>query len=68
MLQDWRCGRAQQHVAAGENTPSFSTLCSLHLDPSQTFMYSFDVVSLFTNIPVLETLQICPDALCLTWI
>ena len=34
-----------------------------HHDQTQTFMCSFDVVSLFTNIPLAETLQICLDAL-----
>ena len=31
--------------------------------PSGTFMCSFDVVSLFTNIPLAETIQICLDTL-----
>ena len=34
-----------------------------HHDPSQIFMCSFDVVSLFTNIPLAETLQVCLDTL-----
>ena len=32
-------------------------------DPSQFIMASFDVVSLFTNIPLNETINICLDCL-----
>ena len=32
-------------------------------DVSQTFMCSFDIKSLFTNIPLNQTIQVCLDAL-----
>ena len=32
-------------------------------DPAKTYMCSFDAVSLFTNIPLVETIQICLDTL-----
>ena len=33
------------------------------MDPSFVFFCSFDISSLFTNIPLAETTQICADAL-----
>ena len=33
------------------------------IDVSQLFMVSFDVQSLFTNVPLSETIQICLDRL-----
>ena len=35
-----------------------------NLDPSSVFLCSFDISSLFTNVSLLETIQICADALC----
>ena len=34
-----------------------------NLDPSSIFLCSFDISSLFTNVPLAETIQICADAL-----
>ena len=34
-----------------------------NLDPSSVFLCSFDISSLFTNVPLAETIQICADAL-----
>ena len=34
-----------------------------NLDPSSVFLCSFDILSLFTNVPLAETIQICADAL-----
>ena len=34
-----------------------------NLDPSSVFLWSFDISSLFTNVPLAETIQICADAL-----
>ena len=34
-----------------------------NLDPLSVFLYSFDITSLFTNVPLAETIQICADAL-----
>jgi len=31
------------------------------LNPSSVFHCSFDIVSLFTNVPLVETIQICAD-------
>jgi len=31
--------------------------------PSSVFLCSFDICSLFTNVPLAETIQICADAL-----
>ena len=36
---------------------------TLNLDPSSVFLCSFDILSLFINVPLLETIQICADAL-----
>ena len=36
---------------------------NLELNPTKTFMCSFDVSSLFTNVPLDETIKICADAL-----
>jgi len=33
------------------------------LKPSSIFLCSFDIASLFTNVPLAETIQICADAL-----
>jgi len=33
------------------------------LNPSSIFLCSFDIASLFTNVPLAETIQICADAL-----
>ena len=35
-----------------------------NLDPSSVFLCSFDISSLFTNVPLAESIQICADALC----
>jgi len=35
----------------------------LDLDPKTTFLCSFNISSLFTNVPLDETIQICPDTL-----
>ena len=37
---------------------------SSNLQPASTFMCSFDISSLFTNVPLAETIQICADSLC----
>ena len=34
-----------------------------NLDPSSVFLCSFDISSLFANVPLAETIQICADAL-----
>ena len=34
---------------------------NLDIDPN-VFMYSFDVTSLFTDVPLDETIKICSDA------
>ena len=34
-----------------------------NLDPFSVFLCSFDISSLFTNVPLAETIQICADAL-----
>ena len=39
------------------------TMQNLDIDPN-VFMCSFDVSSLFTNVPLDETIKICSDALC----
>ena len=36
---------------------------TLNLDPSSVFLCSFDISSLFSNVPLAETIQICADAL-----
>ena len=36
---------------------------SSNLQPASTFMCSFDISSLFTNVPLAETIQICADSL-----
>ena len=35
----------------------------LQMHPKETFLCSFDIHSLFTNIPLAETIQICADLL-----
>ena len=35
----------------------------LQMHPKETFLCSFDIRSLFTNVPLAETIQICADAL-----
>ena len=42
---------------------SFSFVNELLCWPSVPFMCSFDIVSLFTNIPINETIEICLDKL-----
>ena len=42
--------------------PMVKTMQNLNIDPN-IFMYSFDVSSLFTNVPLDETIKICSDAL-----
>ena len=39
------------------------TIQDLTTDSDQTFLCSFDISSLFTNIPLKETIQICADSL-----
>ena len=39
------------------------TIQELTTDSDQTFLCSFDISSLFTNIPLGETIQICADSL-----
>ena len=39
------------------------TIQDLTTDSDQTFLCSFDISSLFTNIPLEETIQICADSL-----
>ena len=39
------------------------TIQKLTTDSDQTFLCSFDISSLFTNIPLGETIQICADSL-----
>ena len=34
-----------------------------HLEPAKTFLCYFDISSLFTNVPLDETIEICADAL-----
>ena len=34
-----------------------------NLDPSSVFRWFFDISSLFTNVPLAESIQICADAL-----
>ena len=34
-----------------------------NLDPSSVFLCSFDISSLFTNVPLAQTIQICADTL-----
>ena len=34
-----------------------------NLEPAKTFLCSFDISSLFTNVPLDETIEICADAL-----
>eukprot|EP00794_Sanderia_malayensis_P010538 gene10538-11650_t len=36
---------------------------NLELNPAKTFLCSFDVSSLFTNVPLDETIKICAEAL-----
>ena len=35
----------------------------IQMHPNETFLCSFDIRSLFTNVPLAETIQICADAL-----
>ena len=42
---------------------SFSFVTELLCFPSVPFLCSFDIVSLFTNIPINETIEICLDKL-----
>ena len=35
----------------------------LRMHPKETFLCSFDIRSLFRNVPLAETIQICADAL-----
>ena len=35
---------------------------NLQMHPKETFLCSFDIRSLFTNVPLAETIQICADA------
>ena len=35
----------------------------LNLKPDESFFCSFDISSLFTNVPLAETIQICADTL-----
>ena len=35
----------------------------LKLKPDESFLCSFDISSLFTNVPLAETIQICADTL-----
>ena len=35
----------------------------LQLHPKETFLFSFDICSLFTSVPLAETIQICADSL-----
>ena len=35
----------------------------LQMHPKETFLCSFDIRSLFTNVPLAETIQICADSL-----
>ena len=39
------------------------TIQKLTTDSDKTFLCSFDISSLFTNIPLVETIQICADSL-----
>ena len=34
-----------------------------NLEPAKTFLCSFDISSLFTNVPLDETIEICAEAL-----
>ena len=36
---------------------------SCNLEPAKTFLCSFDISSLFSNVPLHETIEICADAL-----
>jgi len=35
----------------------------LDIDPLNSFLCSFDISSLFTNVPLAETIEICADTL-----
>ena len=35
----------------------------LQMHPKETFLCSFDIRSLFTNVPLVETIQTCADSL-----
>ena len=35
----------------------------IDLEPAKAFLFSFDISSLFTNVPLDETIEICADAL-----
>ena len=40
-----------------------NTLRNLNRNPMDSFLCSFDITSLFTNVPLSETIQICADSL-----
>ena len=46
-----------------KDTFAFVDMLQDNPTPSDTHMCSFDVVSLFTNVPVMETIDICAQAL-----
>ena len=46
------------------NLFTFADVIQNFKDANNLFMYSFDISSLFTNVPLEETINICADALC----
>ena len=68
-LAKWLCtilqpvlDRYSAHCIKGSFTFA-KTIQDLTTDSDQTFLCSFDISSLFTNIPLEETIQICADSL-----
>ena len=68
-LAEWLCTILQpvlDRYSAHRIKDSFTfakTIQDLTTDSDQTFLCSFDISSLFTNIPLEETIQICADSL-----
>ena len=46
------------------NSSTFADIIKTsNFDPSSVFLCSFDILSLFSDVPLAETIQICADAL-----
>ena len=50
-------------TAYGDSFTFADIIKTSNLDPSSVFLCSFDISSLFTNVPPTETIQVCADAL-----
>ena len=50
-------------TACGDSFTFADIIKISNLDPSSVFLCSFDISSLFTNVPPTETIQVCADAL-----